>query len=204
MAVCIMCARNLHDECYWWDIELNRCCCESEVEEIIEPIPDITGNTGARDGMAWSKHDGNIVDAKSTGRKRAAKLYPLEPSMPCEWRGLYFAGGGMYPIIGCKAGLQEHRHHGPDLSTLNNTEGNVHRICTTCHNRWHADNDGFILEFDGTIKWAKHDPIRVASAADIELANVDPTFSRSRYSWRNYSKDKHDYRDYLRNKEGSA
>lgn len=178
-----------------------QCCCATK-EEIRKEIA--SGNTGARDGMLWSKDDGNIVDAKSTGRKRAAKLYPIEPEKECEWQGLRFAGGGLFPIIGCKEGKQKHRHHGPDLSTLNNAEGNVHRICNICHNRWHADNDAFILEFDGTIVWSPHDPVSMASAEDLAVSVVTPMFSRSRYLWRTYSKDKHDYREYLRIKEGSA
>ena len=201
MSVCLSCARHLHDECENYNWAANVCCCngagvgDSNVPE---------DSTGKRDGMAWSKHDGNIVDPKSTGRKRAAKIYPLEPSSPCEWRGLRYAGGGMFPIYGCTAGKQQHRHHGPNLSTLDNTEGNVHRICTTCHNRWHTDNDAFIRDWDGTIIWRPHDANSMAEQVELELAAVDSSYSRERYKWVAYIKAKHDYRDYLRDKEGSA
>lgn len=68
-------------------------------------------------------------------------MYPLHREQPCEWQGLTNSGGGKYPILGCVTGLQESRHHGPDKSTSNNEEGNVHRICHRCHNRWHAANN---------------------------------------------------------------
>jgi hypothetical protein len=54
---------------------------------------------------------------------------------------LLVIGGGNHPIVGCVSGVQEARHHGPDKSTSNNEEGNVHRICHRCHNRWHAANN---------------------------------------------------------------
>jgi hypothetical protein len=83
----------------------------------------------------------NVTDLESTGRKRAAKLYPLDRAKPCEWRGLKLAGGGAKPIVGCLGGMQVAIHHGPDKNTLSNFVGNVHRICATCHNRWHTEND---------------------------------------------------------------
>lgn len=88
-----------------------------------------------------NKRDDSLKDQQSTGRKRAARLYPLHSDQPCEWRGRERMGGGSNPIRGCDNGLQQARHHGPDKNTLNNEEGNVHRICHGCHNRWHAAND---------------------------------------------------------------
>jgi len=93
------------------------------------------------------KTDASLKDQQSTGRKRAAKLYPLNPDAYCEWSGKTNQGGGSHPINGCgirpnsSIGLQQCRHHGPDKNTLNNEVGNVHRICTPCHNEWHAKND---------------------------------------------------------------
>ena len=81
----------------------------------------------------------------STGRKRAAELYPIDADAPCEWRGKRNCGGGRVPIIGCYAGKQKHRHHGPVKRTTRNERGNVHRICTACHVHWHELND---LEYD--------------------------------------------------------
>lgn len=68
-------------------------------------------------------------------------MYPLAENETCEWQGKSNVGGGRYPIVGCVTGLQQARHHGPDKSTSNNEEGNVHRICHRCHNRWHAANN---------------------------------------------------------------
>ena len=96
-----------------------------------------------------------ITDVLSTGRKRAAMLYPIFEGMLCEWAGLKNAGGGVVPIIGCngnklspkKGGdgelVQGDVHHGPDKNTLANQPGNAHRICAYCHHRWHAANDKF-------------------------------------------------------------
>lgn len=78
----------------------------------------------------------------SAGRKEAAKLYPIDREAPCEWSGLANAGGGLFPIVGCIAGKQVHRHHGPDKTTTNNDPSNIHRICKSCHERWHAKNNG--------------------------------------------------------------
>lgn len=91
--------------------------------------------------LRFSKEDSEVKDPHSTGRKRAAVLYPIEDGAKCEWRRLAYAGGGKRPIVGCVEGLQENRHHGPDKNTLNNAEGNVHRICAGCHNLWHHLND---------------------------------------------------------------
>jgi len=96
-------------------------------------------NKGTR--VRRHKADFALKDQQSTGRKRAAKAYPLYRNESCEWRGKSNCGGGKFPIQGCSDGLQQCRHHGPDYDTLNNEEGNVHRICYNCHNRWHAAND---------------------------------------------------------------
>lgn len=156
--------------------------------------------------MAWSKEDASIRDAKSTGRKRAAKLYPLQADMPCDWRGLRFAGGGMFPIVGCKDGNQNARHHGPDLSTLNNQEGNVHRICADDHNSWHANNDAFIREYADSILWRPHDSETKWTLEEYAEAMLvgRAKFSRDRFQWRAYSKDVDDYREFIKAKEGSS
>ena len=87
------------------------------------------------------KQDSSIRDQQSTGRKRAAVMYPLMEGAECEWTRQKNCGGGSKPIVGCVDGKQEARHHGPDKNTLNNDGGNVHRICHKCHNRWHTKND---------------------------------------------------------------
>lgn len=146
--ICIEC---LAGECY---LCLGGCSCtHSPVESQSEtPSPDDErGSTGGRKARR-NKSDNALKDAQSTGRKRAAKLYPFlnndgdnwndgEERAPCEWRKLANCGGGTKPIIGCLNGTQHARHHGPDKSVVNNEQGNVHRICHGCHNRWHAANN---------------------------------------------------------------
>ncbi len=104
---------------------------ESSSEGDSEPVREI--NT--------YKNDATLRDQQSTGRKRAAVMYPLDSDADCEWQRKKNCGGGKHPIVGCVDGKQEARHHGPDKNTLNNDSGNVHRICHKCHNRWHAKND---------------------------------------------------------------
>lgn len=87
------------------------------------------------------KNDATLRDQQSTGRKRAAEMYPLDRDADCEWKMQKNCGGGKHPITGCADGKQQARHHGPDKNTLNNDYGNVHRVCNFCHNRWHAKND---------------------------------------------------------------
>jgi hypothetical protein len=87
------------------------------------------------------KDDSALRDQQSTGRKRAARAYPMDETAVCEWSMQNNCGGGKFPITGCAGNLQQARHHGPDKNTLNNEKGNVHRICHTCHNRWHTLND---------------------------------------------------------------
>lgn len=111
------------------------------------------------------KDDSALRDQQSTGRKRAAKMYPMKEGEACEWKMQKSCGGGELPIIGCIDGRQEARHHGPDKNTLNNEEGNVHRICHTCHNRWHTLNDeGYVW---GTI-YNLHKPLP-ANGIDIGM-----------------------------------
>ena len=104
-------------------------------------------------------------DQQSTGRKQAAKDFPLNREALCEWATKKNCGGGKFPITGCLANLQQARHHGPDKNTLNNEKGNVHRICHQCHNRWHTLNDEDYVW--GSI-YEPHSPLE-ATAIDIGL-----------------------------------
>lgn len=152
-SACWACIVNLHEECFApriadeddpgnnWVV----CCCRDSGHEDSE--------------MIWAKEVGapvlepsDITDVKSTGRKRAAKLYPIYEGSECEWAWLKYAGGGIKPIIGCsgntidpvkKGSHAGHRHHGPDKNVINNGPLNVHRICASCHNRWHALNNKY-------------------------------------------------------------
>lgn len=145
MSKCLACVRGFVEEC-----ERGGCPDEQEtVTEQEEREDDEVSNDGYGDSDSSykprkarrNKPDAALIDQQSTGRKRAAKLYPLDREAPCEWRGKERCGGGEYPIRGCSDGLQQARHHGPDYNTLNNDPSNVSRICNSCHNRWHAIND---------------------------------------------------------------
>lgn len=85
-------------------------------------------------------------DAISTGRKRAAELYPIAVGQVCEWAWSKDCGGGVQPITGCTGRPATNIHHGPDKSTLSNERDNISIICTFCHNRWHTANDKFYIE----------------------------------------------------------
>ncbi len=126
------------------------------------------GDTGARSNVSRRGRDANLKDQQSTGRKRAAKLYPLDKEGRCEWNGSANCGGGNYPILGCLSGTQQARHHGPDKNVVNNEEGNVHRICDYCHNRWHALND---VGYDwNRTNYPPHNPRPLTDAEKQEVA----------------------------------
>ncbi len=156
---CYSCGRGFHSEC----INSNCGACHPDVEHVYKSLATVGGNHGRQLG-APVKDPENVKDRHSTGRKRAAQLYHIFHGAFCEWRMKKNCGGGEKPITGCLAGKQEARHHGPVKDTLRNEPGNVHRICTLCHNRWHADNDPIYNEeeYDKTI----HDP---QPAEELEL-----------------------------------
>lgn len=115
--------------------------CVASVEVVSESISDAVA--AAVMGRPL-KDSSEMVDAESSGRKRAAALLPKEviENMICEWSMLREAGGGVFPIKGCHNNKATDRHHGPDKNTLNNERHtNLHAICAYCHNRWHAAND---------------------------------------------------------------
>lgn len=146
VSVCWACVVALHDECLDVRVDENadlRCCCFGR-----EPSNPV----GTKEIGRPESNPEDITDVLSTGRKRAATMYPIYNGMVCEWAGLAFAGGGIEPIVGCAGNLLYNergkyaRHHGPDKNTLENTPNNVHRICEFCHNRWHAANNGYYGE----------------------------------------------------------
>lgn len=133
MSGCLSCGRGLCFECH----EENDDCC---LDGLLFNEQKVKGN-----GRPWKK-DEDVVDPRSTMRKRAQKILQEERGIvigsPCEWRGLADAGGGRHPIVGCIDGVVKHIHHGPDKDWYHNTPDNLHGICHHCHNRWHARNDG--------------------------------------------------------------
>ena len=164
------------------------CVCNQQTESLQQdndPSPtseetneESRGNEGGRlqkQRTRSQKRDATLKDQQSTGRKRAAREYPFQYDegglrAPCEWAGKAECGGGLVPILGCVNGRQESRHHGPDKSTSNNAEGNVHRICHRCHNRWHAANNKTYDWTDTRVK--KHAP-RSQSRIEREQALYD-------------------------------
>jgi hypothetical protein len=190
---CWSCICGLHEECFDLqpieETESYQCCC-------------FDGSHG-KDSEDWVREVGRpvaqpdeITDVLSTGRKRAAMLYPIFEGMVCEWAGLRSAGGGVAPIIGCnfnkitpeKGGKGAYKqgdvHHGPDKNTLANEPGNAHRICAFCHHRWHAANDKFYgkrpMREDGKVdgtkpflplsehEWSAHDSETLATEEELE------------------------------------
>lgn len=107
-----------------------------------------------------------LTDPHSTGRKRAAVLYPLDKESACEWQGKKNCGGGRVPITGCTHGKQVARHHGPVKDTTRNQIGNVHRICTRCHNHWHELND--LIYDEREYGMLPHDPVEATPEELVE------------------------------------
>lgn len=132
---CIGCGRGFHEECEFHSCEE---CHPDYNEETVLSFKRSYSNNGKG---AAIKDPEDVTDRHSTGRKRAALLWPIFEDKPCSWRGKKNCGGGLHPIIGCFDGMQRHRHHGPVKDTLRNEPGNVHTICAKCHNRWHSAND---------------------------------------------------------------
>ena len=193
LSECIQCRQGFHKSCRQKSCECNLRShvvglTESDPSPTLEEEPekeesdddeDIRGSlrtqrsNNSRSGPAPArrlKRDATLKDQQSTGRKRAARMYPLSEDQPCEWRGQANVGGGKHPIIGCVSGLQQARHHGPDKSTSNNEEGNVHRICHRCHNRWHAANNK-TYDWNNTVVPA-HKP-RAMTDEEKEMAAFD-------------------------------
>ncbi len=189
---CWSCMSGMHTECY---SDTGDCCCSEHTPIALEDDSKIFARK--------LKEDEDVVDPTSAGRKRAVKMFPIptveEGGMLCEWAGLKLAGGGPVPIVGCsdniivktKARVEGFSvgtvHHGPDKATLNNNAGNVHRICSSCHNRWHAVNDPFYGErpdagatyipLSGDV--SEHNSTDRATKEDVERSNTYWSLSKT-------------------------
>lgn len=159
---CPECGRGFH-----WECELGCQLCHIGQEEKLRELKNTSTSPNYHSGRSQDgapiKDPENVRDRLSTGRKRAAVDYPIFEHRPCEWQGKKNCGGGT-PVVGCMDGKQRDRHHGPIKDPLENTPGNVHRICSPCHHHWHAVNDPIYNEYE----WAKtkHDP---QPATELEL-----------------------------------
>lgn len=172
--VCKRCLINHHDACYLPDTENNTCCDNGITYTDYYTKDAVNEDTDSKSGRGQSR-EASLKDPQSTGRKRAAAAYPLDPNASCEWQGLLRAGGGPKPIVGCLVSedrKQTHRHHGPDKNTLNNDSGNVHRICAFCHNRYHAATDPV---YNPTGPWEPHDPFTKAEPEDQLMVSYEET-----------------------------
>jgi len=131
--MCTSCAAELDEKYCLWDPYVG--CNPDFVEE------------GDSDDFVLTLDDPTeekvMKDPVSTGRKRAAKMYPIEGGKVCDWAWRKNCGGGIEPIIGCTGRPASHIHHGPDKSTLNNEQSNISLVCEFCHNRWHVANDKY-------------------------------------------------------------
>lgn len=137
--ICLACRRGNHKKCFE-----DFCTCthfDSTGLPSVDPKPEKKYGKNR-------KHDHELIDPQSTGRKRAAKMYPLDPNLDCDFAGTLNAGEipGLQGIEGCgiregsKVGSQQARHH-LDYDTLNNEPDNVVRICHSCHVLIHHKND---------------------------------------------------------------
>lgn len=140
--ICTPCVVGFHNECFYIETGVSDeagaffvCCCESDTVDPANKQPGIFERA--------LKEADQIKDPTSTGRKRAVMIKPIHPGDICEWAWLKEAGGGVVPIVGCRGNEATNVHHGPDKDTLNNELENLHKICATCHNRWHTVNDPF-------------------------------------------------------------
>lgn len=162
--MCFMCNAGMHSSCTDFDCicAMNNHTPTIEGQNEISDTDSDDGESRYSTGGRSNKRDAALKDQQSTGRKRAAKLYPLHRDDPCEWAGMTNNGGGPHPILGCLEGKQEARHHGPDKNVSNNEPGNVHRICHFCHYQWHAANDS---EYDWNASiLTSHRPVKMSEA----------------------------------------
>ena len=175
---CLYCCASEHIFCDRPNLELSICCClDANTSAVDEAL--VIAATKERGGQVKSEFD--VTDVESTGRKRCAILFPLTEGMICEWAELKSAGGGVVPIIGCIGNKATNRHHGPDKNTLNNKSENVHRICTFCHNYWHARNDEYYGARPagsepfiplGDNEWSGHNSELKASAEELVVEGI--------------------------------
>lgn len=189
---CPACRAGFQNECHYaWSDNSWESCGEIKFTPMGE-VKYATGTEGSddagevstgyiEDGYEAAKDISEYKDPISTGRKRAAAMYPIAAGQVCEWANLKAAGGGVVPITGCVGRPASDRHHGPDKNTMNNAPGNMHRICDHCHNTWHAVNDPhygerpnhtlpFIPKGTKGLDWFDHDAQTRATIDEILIS----------------------------------
>jgi hypothetical protein len=100
---CFACANGIYEECtnlqpIEGDPEHYRPCFN---QQMLAPELDVVPNGQKRSVGRPMLDNSKVTDITSTGRKRAAMLYPVTEGMTCQWAGLMYAGGGVQTIIGC-------------------------------------------------------------------------------------------------------
>lgn len=166
---CWPCKQGLHEGCAAEVTSFASCDClhdsappspRSEIGAALED--DTTGLSGSEEDETGKKpnfkrklkNNDAVTDQLSTGRKRAALLFPLKNEdgspKPCEFARRY----SVLPVYteqnmdgcgirqGTATGIAQARHH-LNYDTLDNSEENVVRICHSCHNKLHALNDPY-------------------------------------------------------------
>lgn len=193
---CLECGRGFHDECEHEECPVCEICNPNlVVAEESDPVE--VNNKESH----YDKHK-KFQDPHSTGRHRAAQLFPFVCNMcghtkqqhgpgcdkcecdgfvrkPCEWRELKNCGGGENTIVGCGDGVQTDRHHGPIIDPLRNEIGNVHRLCAKCHQRWHLLNDEYYEDQKFMTTVHKGIPATAKEILDNELKWSDGWFNRN-------------------------
>lgn len=153
---CSGCAANLTDfDCVCDHVTpMRQPLPEGPIANALNLEPDDADTTTSVTRSRRNKNDDAVTDQQSTGRKRAAKLYPLKndkgEKYPCDLAGkvaglpkymeVQIDGCGVRP--GTMANPAQARHH-HDYNTLNNERSNVGLLCHSCHNLLHAKNDPF-------------------------------------------------------------
>lgn len=163
MSECGPCLRSDHDNCVndYVDPPPCRCTHTSVPTPTAQPLGTIGAALNLESDEPESvtrtrrlKSDDAVTDQQSTGRKRAAALYPLKDEnggrIPCDYADktqclpsfmeVQIDGCGKRPGTFPKHAQARHHH---DYNTLNNERSNVALLCHDCHNLLHAKNDPY-------------------------------------------------------------
>ena len=154
--LCIYCSQEMHFLCNRY----GKCCCERiaakasansqttlnlgpepKPEPIVVPVENDDKPKRKAGRPKKSETGEKYKNQVMAGRMYANRNIQIKEGDICDWAWKSNCGGGNNPILGCSGRAATERHHGPDKSTGNNSPENIHRICSYCHNLWHARND---------------------------------------------------------------
>jgi hypothetical protein len=183
--ICIPCWKGLHGACnaLYFD---DQCSCDhkqtSTTQAAVGSFKSLIGNALNLDpeepdtrsttrAPRRQKDDQAVTDPQSTGRKRAAKLYPLRTEtgdpIPCDLankKSPTLPGYYKVQIDGCGIRQGQSRHHW-SYNTLDNERSNIGLLCHSCHNLIHARNDEFKADIYETLYGFK------PATEDLQWAN---------------------------------